>query len=194
MNTVLNYYSQTREHPQVPIGSDDLYYNDARDNKISSVVAIFVNARNVQVSGTIIKPQRHNDKKAVVEPDYKGGFKKNRYDTGRNVSINFSFLVYGSDLLRHMEIHQCTSKVWIARKLRERIPFFWDPMNDIGQHAQSNNSVTLLIATVLQMDPRAQYPLDVSIRNKETYQGNNRIRSHDHSPPRTRHISGYDFT
>lgn len=166
---------KTTQTAKCPIGSNDAYYENSRDNKIGQFAALFVNVRNVAITGTIIGPQPGNVLEASSHPELKGGFTKNKKDGGTNLAVNFTVLPFGRDLLNNIEINQCTSKVWVARKLFKLAGFAWDPRNDIGRHHAGGRVCTLLIVSINQPDPQMQFRCDVSLRNPEVYKENPRI-------------------
>ena len=142
-NDIRQYFSQTSATARCPIGNSDVYHTNSRDNKPRQYCAIFVNA----ITGTIISPRPGNDLIASTIPELKGGFTKNRTDGG-SLAINFTVLPYGRDIMNHLEMKQCTSKIWVARKLKKLAAFCWDPRNDLGQQYAGGRSCTLLIATI----------------------------------------------
>lgn len=81
---------------------------------------------------------------------------------GTNLAVNFTVLPFGRDLLNNIEITQCTSKVWVARKLVKLADFAWDPRNDLGRHHAGGRVCTLLIASINQQDPKMQFRCDVT--------------------------------
>ena len=89
-----------------PIGNNNIYYEVSRDNKIGQFCAIFINTRNVAITGTIVAPQPGNVLEASAYPELKGGFTKNRTDGGTNLAVNFTVLPFGRDLLNKIEITQ----------------------------------------------------------------------------------------
>ena len=168
-NDIRRYFTQTSANPRCPIGSNDVYYADSRDNKIGQFCAIFVNVRNAAVTSTVISPKPGNAMISNTTPEFHGGFTKMRTDSGTNLAVNFTVLPYGRDIMNN---HVC---IWIARKLQKLSGFCWDPRNDLSQQHSGGRSCTLLIATVNQSNPKHQYRIDVSLRNKDVYRDNPRI-------------------
>ncbi len=154
------YFIQTFTTPKCHIGSSDVYYADSRHNKPGQFLSVFVNVRNCAVTTTVIKPQPGNDLIASTPPELRGGFTKNRTDGGTNLAVNFTVLPYRRDLMNNLQLTQCESRVWIARKLKKLSGFCWVSRNDLGQHHSGSRAFTLLIATINQSNPRAQYRLD----------------------------------
>ena len=134
-----------------------------------------VNVHNAAITSTIVQPKQGNALEPSTTPESKGGFVKNRTDADTNLAVNFHFMPYGQDSMNNMEITQCESKVWIARKLQKFCTYTWDPRNNIGHVHHGGNACTLLIATVTQCDPRYQFRMVVSLRNIEANRDNVRL-------------------